>query len=100
MSDARRMRFLLIAVLVASTALLVATRLLMFDLTRPVWGDFKTRLFLANILVPTIVLLGVGGLAAAAGAPLLVMLGVVFAAYVVFYTLRSAVLAVLRATTA
>jgi hypothetical protein len=51
-----------------------ATRLFIFDLSRPVWSTFKTRLFIANILVPLPIMLGISGLVAALGWPFLVTL--------------------------
>ena len=60
---------------VALYALLVATRLFIFDLSRPVWSTFKTRLFVANILAPLPIMFGISGLVAALGLPFLVARG-------------------------
>ena len=69
--------FLSVAALLFGMALYAvswATRLFIFDLSRPVWPTFKTRLFFANIVVPMPIMLGIGGLVAALGWPLLVSL--------------------------
>jgi hypothetical protein len=58
-------------------AIVLATRLFIFDFSRPVWVNFKNRWFLANILVPLPTLFGLSGLVAAIGTPVLVGLGVV-----------------------
>jgi len=60
---------------VALYALVVATRLFIFDFRRPVWSNFKTRLFIANILVPMPVMLGICGWVATVGSPQLIRLG-------------------------
>jgi len=60
---------------VALYALVVATRLFTFDFSRPVWSSFKSRLFVANILVPIPVMFGISGLVAAIATPLFVGLG-------------------------
>jgi hypothetical protein len=60
---------------VAAYVLVLTTRLFIFDLRRPVWSNFKTRLFIANILVPMPIMLGISGLVAALGSPLLIGLG-------------------------
>jgi hypothetical protein len=60
---------------VALYAVVLATRLFIFDFRRPVWSNFKTRLFVANILAPMPVMLGISGLVAAIGSPLLIGLG-------------------------
>ena len=52
-----------------------ATRLFIFDVSRPVWSTFKTRLFIANILVPMPIMLGISGLVVALGLPFLVAQG-------------------------
>src|SRR5439155_26848829 len=61
---------------VAKYAVVVVTRLFIFDLRRPVWASFKNRWWVANIVVPLPVLIGISGLVAAIGSPLLVFLGV------------------------
>jgi hypothetical protein len=60
---------------VAMYVVVLATRLFFFDFKRPVWSSFKSRLLLANILVPLPIGLGLGGLVAAIGSPFLVSLG-------------------------
>jgi hypothetical protein len=71
--------FLSVVALLAGVALyavVLATRLFIFDLRRPVWHSFKSRWFLANIVVPLPILFGVSGLVASIGSVLLVSLGV------------------------
>jgi hypothetical protein len=71
--------FLSVVALVAGLALyaiVLATRLFIFDFSRPVWLSFKNRWFVANILVPLPIGLGVGGLVSAMGSPFLINLGV------------------------
>jgi hypothetical protein len=63
---------------VALYAVVVVTRMFIFDLRRPVWPSVKVRWFLANILVPLPIMLGVSGLVAAIGSPLLVSLGMAY----------------------
>jgi hypothetical protein len=60
---------------VAMYMVVLTTRLFFFDFSRPVWTSFKGRLFLANILVPLPIGLGVGGLVAAIGSVFLIPLG-------------------------
>jgi hypothetical protein len=70
--------FLSIAALLAGVALyalVVATRLFIFNLRRPVWQSFKNRWWVANILVPLPIMFGLSGLVAAIGSPMLVSLG-------------------------
>ena len=57
-------------------AIVLATRLFIFDFSRPVWESFKNRWFAANILLPLPVMFGLSGLIAAIGTPVLVGLGV------------------------
>jgi len=59
----------------AMYAIVLATRLFIFDFRRPVWSNFKTRLFIANILVPMPVMLGICGWVATVGSPQLIRLG-------------------------
>jgi len=63
---------------VALYAVVVVTRMFIFDLRRPVWQSVKVRWFLANILVPLPIMFGVSGLVAAIGAPLLIPLGMAY----------------------
>jgi len=60
----------------AMYAIVLATRLFIFDFSRPVWSNANSRMFVANILVPLPATLGIGGLVAAIGGPVLVRLGV------------------------
>jgi hypothetical protein len=64
--------FLSIIALLAGMALyavVLTTRMFFFNLHQPVWPSFKIRLFLASILVPLPIMLGVSGLVAALGRP-------------------------------
>jgi hypothetical protein len=56
--------------------LIMATRLFIFDFSRPVWSSFKRRLFIANIFVPLMGMIGLSGLVAASGSPFLATVGV------------------------
>jgi len=68
--------FVMLVVGAALYAIVLVTRLFIFDFGRPVWEGFKNRWFLANILVPLPTLFGLSGLVAAIGTPVLVGLGV------------------------
>jgi hypothetical protein len=60
---------------VALYAIVLATRLFIFNFRRPVWVSFKNRWFVANILLPIPILFGLSGLIAAIGSPFLINLG-------------------------
>jgi hypothetical protein len=64
-----------LAVGAAFYAIVVATRLFVFDFSRPVWSSANSRMFFANFLVPAPTMLGIGGLVAAIGGPVLARLG-------------------------
>ena len=56
----------------AGYAIILGTSCLTFSFTKPVWNSgFKARLYIANILVSTLLLLGIGGTAAGVAGPLL-----------------------------
>ena len=55
---------------------IVATRLFIFDFSRPVWTRFKPRRFIANIFVPLVVMFGLSGFIAAIGTAILATVGV------------------------
>ena len=57
-------------------AIALATRLFIFDFSRPVWSSVNSRMYIANFFVPTPTVLGLSGLVAAIGGPVLVRLGV------------------------
>lgn len=56
----------------AGYATVLATSCLTFTFTKPVWNSgLKARLYIANIIVSTLLLLGIGGAAAGVAGPLL-----------------------------
>ena len=57
-------------------AIVLATRLFIFDFSQPIWANANSRLFVANIFVPLPATFGIAGLVAAIGSPVLVRLGV------------------------
>ena len=64
-----------LAVGLAAYFAVIQTNCFTFDFQRPVWRDLKARIYLANIVVPTIFMIGAGLLLAAFLAPMLEAMG-------------------------